>query len=162
MHTKYLLISIVVIIVIIFIWKWDRIDNFDVIADTNQLKLNLDQWVPPHSFRWAPWWYENNEMAYHQSVPSISNYDNNYYRFPPTNHIVKQEQINVPKYGQNRCANIPIQLQKNKLPASYKLEGFDPNGPTIQTIACGGCVTDPNVDMREVDVESYYDGSCAF
>ena len=174
-HYIILAISLVVIFVL---WKWSRIDNFDVIQQYPFLPPN--DWKATSARKWTPWYYQENELSYHQSVPSILNYGTDFYRFPTTNCLKNMQHgpmespllDNIsPCYKPANTYPAPPSLVGSELPYEVKMmnsvtgidgskiEGFDPEGPTIGTIGCGGCMVKPPV-LAEADYDSNYGTSC--
>ena len=152
MKTRHVIILIIALMILFFLWKWDNVDHFDVIQQYPFLPPKY--WTPLPAKKWTPWYYQENAAPFYTSVPSVVNYGTDFYRFPQTNCVNKQtaisaqgQTVQTPKQS---CKQVQMHPYKSPNSCGVPVEGFDPNGPDIEEIGCGGCMRGEISPMDEM------------
>ena len=145
----YILIG-VAILVILFLWTWDSNDTtqeqFSVIPEWPYMPPKY--WKNRNKKHWKPWYFYDNTTE-HPAVPSISNYDTEFYRFPNTNCLnpVEPKKHMLPSYKCHKPAQMKPYGQEEAVIASK---------PPKQMTGCHTCGTgnienfEPNT-MSDID-----------
>lgn len=178
LEKKHFIILAICLLAILFLWicKNNGKEHFSVIQEWPYLPPN--NWNVPQAKKWTPWWYEQNEDAVYQSVPSIANYDTNFYRFPTTNCIKPQSLRTLHPLTKSTCGTpVKIPFATYDINSMSNISDVNPNGmdgivverfssqipneDNIEKIGCGGCMR-KLANRPGIDINSYLDGSCNF